>query len=67
MNINIHDAIDILRDAAGETPDRYFVVGDGTWYWTREEAEQRLRTLFTNQHDRLAQQAQARAAHGVHA
>lgn len=45
--------IDTLRDPDGQTPDRYFVVGDGTWYWNREEAEQRLRTLMTQKHDEV--------------
>ena len=56
-------AIDIIRDADGETPDRYFVVGDGSWFWTLEEAEQRQRTLCTNHYD---QQAQTRATQGAH-
>lgn len=45
--------IDTLRDPDGQTPDRYFVVGDGTWYWNREEAEQRLRTLITQKYDEV--------------
>lgn len=65
--MNMNDlAIDIIRDADGDTPDRYFVVGDGSWFWTREEAEQRQRTLFINHADCLAKRAAARTTPGAH-
>lgn len=56
-------AIDILRDADDTTPDRYFVVGDGSWFWTREEAEQRLRTLCTQHYDQHAPTCATPGAH----
>lgn len=59
------DVISILRDAHGMTPELY-MTGDGRLFTDRAEADQHQRTLFINHHDRLAQQAQARAAQGVH-
>ena len=49
--MDFDDAIDIIRDSLGGTPDRYLVAADGSLHTDRAAAEQRLRTCMTNQFD----------------
>lgn len=49
--MSFDDAIDIIRDSLGGTPDRYLVAADGSLHTDRAAAEQRLRTCMTNHYD----------------
>ena len=51
--MDFNDAIDIIRDSLGGTPDRYLVAADGSLHTDRAAAEQRLRTLITQKHDEV--------------
>lgn len=60
MRLNL-PALDILRDAATGSPDRY-MTADGRLFCDRAEADQHQRTVFINRYDAQQQRAQTRAA-----